>query len=142
MALGQNIEGHTTSVVLGEAVAAQYLIGYLKYSDNGEAYMADSGLNAPPLIVFQETGSAGDTVLVSTVGAIAWCTASAAISKGDTLIATTGGKVVKIDRTTPTTNDEHWAVGIALEAATADGDIIAFIHFPHPLADASDHWSD
>lgn len=142
MALGQKIEGRTDSFVLGEAVATQYLIGYLKYSDNGEAYKAASGLNAPPMLVFQETGSAGDTVKASLPGSIAWCIASAAISKGDSLIATTGGKVVKIDRTTPTTNDEHWCVGIALEAATADGDIIAFYHFPHTLADASDHWSD
>lgn len=45
-------------------------------------------------------------------------TASAAISVGDYVTATTGGKAVT------TTTDKHKAAGIALEAATADGDII------------------
>ncbi|MEK7994721.1 MAG: DUF2190 family protein [Planctomycetota bacterium] len=46
------------------------------------------------------------------------CTASAAISKGAWVTATTGGKIVT------TTTDKNVAVGQAMEAATADGDLI------------------
>jgi hypothetical protein len=44
--------------------------------------------------------------------------ASAAISAGAKVTATTGGKIVT------TTTDHHVVLGIALEAAAADGDII------------------
>lgn len=44
--------------------------------------------------------------------------ASAAISAGAKLTATTGGKVVT------TTSDHNTVVGIALEAASADGDLL------------------
>src|SRR4051812_6486256 len=44
--------------------------------------------------------------------------ASAAISAGAKVTATTGGKVVT------TTTDHHVVLGIALEAAAADGDLV------------------
>jgi hypothetical protein len=46
------------------------------------------------------------------------CVASAAISAGATVTATTGGKIVS-DST-----DKHGIIGRALEAAAADGDVI------------------
>jgi hypothetical protein len=45
-----------------------------------------------------------------------WCTASAAISRGDPVTATTAGKAVS------TTTDGDRAVGVALTAAAADDD--------------------
>lgn len=46
------------------------------------------------------------------------CVASGAISAGNTVTATTGGKI------TADSTDTHGIVGRALEAAAADGDII------------------
>ncbi len=51
-------------------------------------------------------------------------TASAAISVGDYLTATTAGKAAA------TTTDKKRVIGIALEAAAADGDIIEVLLMP------------
>jgi hypothetical protein len=51
-------------------------------------------------------------------------TASAAISAGDLVVATTGGKIAT------TTTDKKRVIGTALEAATADGDLIEVLLTP------------
>jgi hypothetical protein len=51
-------------------------------------------------------------------------TASAAISIGDLVVATTGGKIAT------TTTDKKRVIGTALEAATADGDLIEVLLTP------------
>jgi hypothetical protein len=67
--------------------------------------------------VAQGAAAAGEQVGVQFTGT-AKCIASAAISKGAWVTATTGGKVVT------TTTDHHVVLGQAVEAALADGDYI------------------
>lgn len=56
--------------------------------------------------------------------------ASAAVSVGDLVTATTGGKVVT------TTTDHNVIVGRALEAAAADGDVIEVLLMPGVMVSA------
>ncbi len=65
-------------------------------------------------------GSAGDEVPVECRPVIVYLTASAAIAKGAELSPAAGGKVV-----THAGTATHYYAGRALEAASADGDIIA-----------------
>jgi selenocysteine lyase/cysteine desulfurase len=67
--------------------------------------------------VAQATCAAAEQAVVRFIGTTK-VIASAAISAGAKLTATTAGKVVT------TTTDHHNVIGIALEAAAADGDII------------------
>jgi hypothetical protein len=67
--------------------------------------------------VAQNAAATGEQVGVQFTGT-AKCIASAAISKGAWVTATTGGKVVT------TVTDKNVVLGQALEAAAADGDFI------------------
>src|SRR5258708_5436743 len=67
--------------------------------------------------VAQATCAAAEQVVVRFVGT-SKVIASAAVSVGDRVTATTSGKVVT------TTTDKQGIIGMALEAAAADGDII------------------
>jgi hypothetical protein len=69
-------------------------------------------------------GSAGDYVAVQE-GIVQYGIASAAISAGAKLAATTGGKLVT------TTTDGHIVVGYAKEAAGADGDLFQFVRIQY-----------
>jgi hypothetical protein len=63
------------------------------------------------------TAAIGEQSAVQFTGTVK-CTASAAISKGAWVTATTGGKIVT------TVTDKNIVLGQAMEAATADGDLI------------------
>jgi hypothetical protein len=77
----------------------------------------------------QREGKAGETLPVMIDG-VTMGVASAAISAGALVVPTTGGKLVTAAAGAAAIN----AVGIALEAATADKDVIAVLIGNHYIA--------
>src|SRR5438046_2429652 len=99
--------------ILADNAIAQYLV--VKVTSTG-CDVATASSDAV-IGVSQNTAAAAEQSTVRFIGT-SKVTASAAISAGAKLVATTGGKVVT------STTDHHNIIGIALEAATADGDVI------------------
>lgn len=104
---------------LADAAITQYRI--VKITSTGVA--AATADTDAMIGVAQETVAAGETVPVRMIGT-SKVTASDAISKGARLTATTGGKAVT------TVTNLKTIIGIALEDAAADGDIIEVLLTP------------
>lgn len=120
MATSENL--HVISV----AVDADYSAGQftiMTLQTDGQALQATT--NSSPLIgILQNKPAAAGRAGEIAIGGVSKCVASAAISVLAQLTATTGGKAVT------TTTDHHFTIGIALTAATADGDIIDVLIMP------------
>lgn len=107
-------------------VAKDTLVKLLTTAD--ETVVASAGITDETFGVAQTTQSAGDQVSVQTYG-VARVIASAAITAGDKLMFATGAKVATASGATAK------VVGVALEAATADGQVIkAFLRTPALMA--------
>ncbi len=110
--MSTQITGHVRSHT-ADAAITQYRV--VKNTSTG---VATATAATDKLCGVAQLGAAtGDQVPVQLTGT-AKCVASAAISKGAWVTATTGGKIVA------TTTDHDVVLGQALEAASADGDIV------------------
>lgn len=97
--------------------AKQYYCVIADTSNPGQVVIATA--NVPIIGVLQNKPKANEIAQVASVrGVTTKVAANAAISKGDKLITATGGYVATA------TSGAQIIVGIALEAATAQGDII------------------
>jgi hypothetical protein len=109
---------------LSLTAAAALTQGYLvKLDTSAKAALAGSG--DVPLGVVSETVASGDTVSVEPCEGVVKLVASAAISIGDYVCATTGGKVAKEDAPiTHANTPTAFTIGQAITAATTDGDAV------------------
>jgi hypothetical protein len=103
--------------------SSQYRLAKLDTS-NADGVVVATDATAPIVGSVQNNPTAGHAAEISLVPCIAKVVASAAISVGDKITATTGGKAV----TTTTIGD--WFAGLAIDAAAADGDVIRFLQMP------------
>jgi len=114
--MSQSIKDFELTKIAGEIMTKQYYIVQLDSSGNIE--YADTAVGTNTIVgILQNKPLAGEAALYR-FGGTSKVVASAAISIGDMVTTTSEGKGV----TTITAGDI--TVGRALEAATADGDII------------------
>jgi len=113
--------GNTRTFVAGvDLSASQYCIAKLDTAVENQVNLATAASDPIAGVIdgFGTTGKAGDTVVIRKGGFSAKVIASAAISIGDKVTATTAGQAVT------TTNGGDFLVGRALQAAAAQGDVI------------------
>jgi hypothetical protein len=110
--MAKEITGHTRSELADAAIAKNLVV---KITSTG----VDVATAATDAIigVSKNVAATGEQSTVQFTGSVK-CIASAAISRGAKVTATTGGKVVT------TTTDKNLVVGVAVDSATADGDLI------------------
>tara|TARA_R110000851_G_scaffold50512_3_gene120563 strand:+ start:1945 stop:2319 length:375 start_codon:yes stop_codon:yes gene_type:complete len=124
MALSNTIALQSFDAGVDLSAKKNYLIAL---NSSGKAIL--SSVNARIDGVLQNNPVSGEVASLATVeGTIVKCVASAAITLGDNLAAVATGKV----KTAASTNE---IIGKALEAATADGDLISVL-FKHAGAEA------
>ena len=121
--------GSYTSQPSRKFVAGENLASYRVVTGTTDAavLLADSYTETPVGTTGIDGGvTSGDKVDVLLMNApgTRLLTAGAAITKGEPVVVTTGGKVITV------TGDEEYIFGVALEAAAADGAVIEVL----PLA--------
>lgn len=108
-------------------VAAAAIGAYIRVKLNGSGQAAIAGLNEPAIGITQRSVASGEQVsvrLLSDSGTFKM-TAGAAVAQYALVFGIANGKVDD-----PATGDIGGALGIALEAATADGDVIEVLPIP------------
>lgn len=105
------------------AITTRFLLGKIGSDAN---HVAACGVADIPLgVITDEANAAEDPVAVALFGATnetRKAVASAAIAAGDFIVSAASGKV----RTLPGAAGTYYIIGMALVAATADGDVIEF----------------
>lgn len=112
-----NLRAYTT----GEALAEKRLV---KISSSTVVYMTATATDIPAGVT-QFAAASGDNVTIKHPhdGGTLEVTAGGAISAGADVYAAANGKVTAV----PTAGGTYLRVGVALEAAAADGDIIEIL---------------
>lgn len=110
---------------LSLTAAAALTQGYLVKLDTS-AKAALAGTGDVPLGVVSETVGSGDPVSVDPCEGVVKLVAGAAISIGDYVCVTTGGKVIKEDAGAPghLNTPTAFTIGQAVTAASTDGDAV------------------
>ena len=116
MSSSTTVQNSIRSFKAGEALD-EYLV--VKIEADGDVVKADGTSGLPVVGVTTRGADNNETTPIALIngGGTAYVTASEAIAAGDIVFTTTGGKVEKSSASTT-------RVGVALEAAADDGDVI------------------
>ena len=117
------VQNNTRTFVADEALDA-YLVVFVQ--SDGTVVKATGGENEPKVGFTIAPAASGEAASISLIhgGGTSYGLASEAITIGDIVFAVAGGKIGLL-------GGNLARVGIALTAATADGDVVEVISFPN-----------
>ena len=121
MSSSTTVQNSIRSFKAGEALD-EYLV--VKIEADGDVVKAETGTLLPVVGVTTRGAESGETTPIALIngGGTAYVTASEAIAAGDNVFTHTGGKVEK-------SLANATRIGVALEAAADDGDVIEIAFF-------------
>jgi len=121
MSSSTTVQNSIRSFKAGEALD-EYLV--VKIESDGDVVKAETGTLLPVVGVTTRGAASGETTPIALIngGGTAYVTASEAIAAGDNVFTHTGGKVEK-------SLANATRIGVALEAAADDGDVIEIAFF-------------